>query len=97
MVALARYRWRAMNSFVLDAARGELVKLRGKRPIERWVLTEVLEFTCVWDWLHRSFTQHYWLVARTHQGRSLRLGKAPRDEAMRTLQLLHSWGLPARW
>lgn len=89
---LLRVRRRRMGTFVVDAARGTLVHLRGATELERWPLQQV-RFETVLDPFHRGWGLHHWLVARVPDGRGLRLGKGPKEELARPLSTLASWGL----
>ena len=96
LFAIVRYRWRAMGDFVLDVERGELQRVRGRNVVDTWSLAELQTMTRKWDFLHRGFTQAYWVIAKTQDGRTLRLGKGDAQSVDATLGLVASWGLPVQ-
>lgn len=89
---LLRVRRRRMGTFLVDLDQGALVHLRGAREVQRWPLGAV-RFETALDPFHRGWGLHRWLVACVPDGRRVRLGKGPKDELARPMQLLASWGL----
>lgn len=94
MLALVRYRVRSMGRVVLDFERGVMTKVaRGDRVLATWPLPAV-RFESRWDPFHRGFGTAHWLIARTPDGRTLRLGKSDRGAIARAIAQLEALRAP---
>lgn len=75
-LALIRFRLHRMGRCVIDAEQGTLTRYRGQTQKGRWPL-DAIGYEVRLDPFHQGFPLNYWLVARTPEGRGLRLAKGP--------------------